>query len=284
MKFSETDLILNPDGSVFHIHLTPEMVADKIILVGDPDRVPRVSRHFSKIDVKISSREFITHTGLFEGKRITVISTGIGTDNVEIVLTELDALANIDLKKREPRKKKKSLNLVRVGTSGSLRKEIEIGSHLYSHTAIGLDELISFYSFKSSIRDHQLCSALQAHTGLGAKPYLSRCAQVLVKTMAYDMIPGNTVTCPGFYAPQGRRLRVTTRFPKLLRDLGSFEYDSYQLTNFEMETAAIYALAGLYGHHAMSLNAIIAGRAVGKFASNPQQIVDDLIIKALERI
>lgn len=284
MKFSETDLILNPDGSVFHLHLSPSMVSDKIIFVGDPDRVPKVSRYFSKIEVKVATREFVTHTGLFEGKRITVISTGIGTDNVEIVMTELDALFNIDLKKREPRKKKKSISVVRVGTSGSLRKEIEIGTHLYSETAIGLGELISFYNVKSSIRDRQLCSAVQAHTGLAVKPYLTRCSSSLIPLMAEGMVAGNTVTCPGFYAPQGRRLRVPTRYPKLIRDLSSFDYDGYQLTNFEMETAAIYALAGLYGHEAISLNAIIAGRAVGKFALNPQKIVDDLILKALERI
>lgn len=221
---------------------------------------------------------------MFEGKRITVISTGIGTDNVEIVMTELDALFNVDLKKREPRKKKKSVSIVRVGTSGSLRKEIEIGAHLYSQTAIGLDELVSFYIFKSSIRDIQLCSALQAHTGLSAKPYLARCSSKLASSISTGMTAGNTVTCPGFYAPQSRRLRVATLFPKLLRDLGSFDYDGYQLTNFEMETSAIYALAKLYGHEAISLNAIIAGRVVGKFASDPEKIVDDLILKALERI
>lgn len=284
MKFSETDLILNPDGSVFHLHLTPEMISDKIILVGDPDRVKRVSRYFEKIEIKRTHREFITHTGLFQGKRISVISTGIGTDNVEIVFSELDALFNVDLKKREARKKKKVATFVRVGTSGSLRKDIEIGTHLYSATAIGLDELISFYAFKTSIRDLQLCSALQAHTGLPARPYLARGSSKLFRQMTEGMTRGNTVTCPGFYAPQGRKLRIPTRFPKLLRDLGSFDYDGYQLTNFEMETSGLYALAELYGHSALSLNAIIAGRTEGKFASNPEKIIEALILKALERI
>jgi uridine phosphorylase len=284
MKFSATDLILNADGSVFHLHLTPDMVSDKIIMVGDPDRVKRVSRYFDKIEVKRSHREFVTHTGTFQGKRITVISTGIGTDNVEIVFSELDALFNTDLKRREVKKKKRSASFVRVGTSGSLRKEIEIGTHLYSASAIGLDELIAFYAFKSSIRDLQLCSALQAHTGLPARPYLSRGSSKLIRQMTDGMTAGNTVTCPGFYAPQGRKLRIPTRFPRLLHDLSRFDYDGYQLTNFEMETSGLYALAELYGHEALSLNAIIAGRAVGKFAAHPEKIIDALILMGLERI
>ena len=284
MKLSETDLILNPDGSVFHLHLTPSMVSEKIIFVGDPDRVPRVSRHFSKIELKIARREFISHTGIFEGKRITVISTGIGTDNVEIVFSELDALFNIDLKKRQVKKKKTSLSIVRVGTSGSLRKEIPIGTHLFSRTAIGMDEVMLFYPFKSTLREKQLCAALQAHTGLPMRPYLANGSAKLIKKMTEGMTPGHTITCPGFYAPQGRSLRIPTRYPDLLHDLGSFDYDGYQPTNFEMETSALYALADIFGHEALSLNAIIAGRAVKKFAADPDAIIDDLIIKTLERI
>lgn len=284
MKFSESDLILNPDGSVFHLHLLPEMVSENIILVGDPDRVKRVSRYFDSIEIKRANREFITHTGTFNGKRLSVISTGIGTDNVEIVLCELDALFNIDLRKRVPLKKKKKLRLVRVGTSGSLRKEISVGTLLYSKTAIGLDELISFFQIKSPIKDLQLCAAIQAHTGLPVRPYLSRGSEILIQKMTAGMIPGNTVTCPGFYAPQGRKLRVPTRYPSLLHDLGTFDYDGYQLTNFEMETSALYALSGLLGHEALSLNAIIAGRAVGKFSPSPEKVVDSLIITTLERI
>lgn len=284
-KISETDLVLNPDGSVYHLNLLPKHISDIIIAVGDPGRVYSVSQYFDEVEFEMNKREFITHVGRYKGKRITVISTGIGPDNVEIVLTELDALANIDLKTREPKSRKKKLKIIRIGTSGSLQEDIPVGSHLVSDYAVGLDNLLSFYDLPMDDVEAGLAHDIHRKTGLPFMPYVVRGSETLRDQIAgSDMIKGNTVTCPGFYAPQGRVLRLPIRFPNLLEDLNYFHKGDFWLTNFEMETSAYYAFGKLMGHEVLSANAIIANRMKTKFSKDPHKIVDNLIKKVLDRI
>jgi len=284
MKFKPSDFILNPDGSVYHLHLLPSMVSDRLIVVGDPGRVGKVSRYFSKIECKTARREFVTHTGEYNGKRITVISTGIGTDNTEIVITELDALFNIDLVRREPLRNRRSFSMIRVGTSGSLQPEVEVGSLLWSRMAIGMDNLASFYEFRTSVGDLQVCSAFQAHTGLSFRPYLTRASTKFPSSLTEGLVSGVTLTAPGFYAPQGRRVRKGTRVHGLLERFSSFRFGDIQCTNMEMETAGLYAMGRMLGHDMISLNAILAGRRQGVFASEPERIIRKLIIHTLDHI
>lgn len=285
-RLSETDLILNKDGSVYHLNLLPKHVADVVITVGDPGRVHRVSRMFDEIEFEMNKREFITHTGRFNGKRITVISTGIGTDNVEIVLTELDALVNIDLKTREPKGRKKKLKIIRIGTSGALQEDIQPGSHLISEYGIGLDNLMHFYNLKLTTFEKRIGKDIRRKTSLPFTPYVVKGSEMLLKRLSHDMIKGNTVTAPGFYAPQGRRMRIATRFPKLLEDLTYYHNKSsnFWLTNVEMETAALYALGRLFDHEIISVNVILANRIARKFLDRYEDAMDDLIRKVLERV
>lgn len=285
-KISETDLILNPDGSVYHLNLLPKHISDTIITVGDPSRVYKVSQHFDDVDFEMNKREFITHVGRYKGKKVTVISTGIGTDNVEIFLTEIDALVNIDLKTREPKSRKKKLKIVRIGTSGALQEDIPLGSHLFSNYAIGLDNLMQFYDLPMDEFETKIAADIQAKTGLPFRPYMVAGSEVLKEQIGFDMISGNTVTTPGFYAPQGRVVRAQTKLPKLLDDLNYYHNKSsdFWLTNFEMETAGYYAMARLLGHEVLSVNAIIANRIKGKFSKDPDKVIDSLIKKVLERI
>lgn len=284
-KIPETDLVLNPDGSVYHLNLLPKHISDIIITVGDPGRVYSVSQYFDEIEFEMNKREFITHVGKYKGKRITVISTGIGPDNVEIVLTELDALVNIDLKTREPKSRKKKLKIIRVGTSGSLQEDIPVGAHLVSDYAVGLDNLLSFYDLPMDDVEAGLAHDIHRKTGLPFMPYVVRGSETLRDQIAgSDMIKGNTVTCPGFYAPQGRVLRLPIRFPNLLEDLNYFHKGDFWLTNFEMETSAYYAFGKLMGHEVLSANAIIANRMKTKFSKDPYKIVDNLIKKVLDRV
>ncbi len=284
MKISETDLILNPDGSVYHLNLLPKHISDTIIMVGDPSRVYMVSQFFDEVEFEMNKREFITHVGKFNGKRITVISTGIGTDNVEIVFTELDALVNIDLKTREPKSRKKKLKIIRVGTSGSLQEDVPLGTHLVTDYAVGLDNLMNFYDLPMDDFEAGVAHDLHRKTGLPFMPYVVRGSQSLREQIGFDMMQGNTVTCPGFYAPQGRVLRLPLRFPKLLEDFNYYHKGEFWLTNFEMETSGYYAMARLLGHDALSVNAIIANRVKSKFSKNPKKIIESLIKKVLERI
>lgn len=284
-KISETDLVLTPDGSVYHLNLQPKNISDTIIMVGDPGRVHSVSKYFDEIEFEMNQREFITHVGKYKGKRITVISTGIGTDNVEIVFTELDALVNIDLKNREPKTRKKKLKIIRIGTSGALQDDIPVGAHLVSDYGVGLDNLMTFYDFPMDDFEAGVAHDIQRKTGLPFMPYVVRGSESLRDQIACDdMIKGNTVTCPGFYAPQGRVLRLPIRFPKLLEDLNYYHKGEFWLTNFEMETSAYYAFGKLMGHEVLSANAIIANRIKSKFSKDPHKIVDGLIKKVLDRI
>lgn len=285
-KISETDLILNPDGSVYHLNLLPKQISDTIIAVGDPNRVYRVSELFDDIEFEMNKREFITHVGTYKGKRITVISTGIGTDNVEIFLTELDALVNIDLKTREPKSRKKKLKIVRIGTSGALQEDIAVGSHLVTDYAIGFDNLMAFYDLKQDDFEKTISADIQKTINLPFTPYTVQGSESLRKQIGEGMIIGNTVTTPGFYAPQGREVRLEPKYPKLLDDLNYYHHkgSDFWLMNFEMETAGYYAMGRLLGHEVLSVNAIIANRMKNKFSKDPNKVVDSLIKTVLDRI
>jgi len=281
---SESDLIINKDGSVYHLNLKPENISETIITVGDPSRVFRVSQYFDSIDFEMNRREFITHKGKYKGKEVTVISTGMGTDNVEIFMNEIDALANIDFKTREVKEKKRKLNIIRIGTSGALQEDIRLGSHLASDFGIGLDTLMVFYSLRQTGFENTLSSKLKDYIDLPFKPYCVEGSQSLREKFSFDMLRGNTVTAPGFYGPQGRKLRVDLKYPHLMEDLMYFHLDDFWLTNFEMETAGYYAMGRLMGHEMLSLNAIVANRAKNKFSKDPDKVIDSLIKKVLDRI
>lgn len=282
--YSDTDLILNPDGSVYHLSLRPKDVSDKIIVVGDPGRVHRVSRYFDSVDFEMNKREFITHTGQYKGKRITVISSGMGTDNVEILMTELDALFNIDLVHREPKPRKKKLQIIRIGTSGTIRDDIKVGSHLATEYAIGLDTIIQFYAYKHTGKEKRIIKKLKEELDLHYTPYCFKGSTQLFEKFKDCTIAGNTVTCPGFYAPQGRELRIPIRYKDIIEKMQYFHEEDVWLTNLEMETAGYYAFGKLLGHEMLSLNAIMANRIKGQFAKNPNKIIDGLIKKVLDRI
>ncbi len=284
MEFPHSELILNPDGSVYHLGLRPENLSPKIITVGDPDRVGKVSKYFDSIEFECKKREFVTHTGTYKGKRLSVISTGMGTDNIEILMHELDALVNIDLEKRVRKQELTSLQIVRVGTSGSLQADIPLGSHLVSVAAIGLDTLMCFYNLKQNESEYYVSKRLQDVLGLPFHPYCVRGSNNLVEQIGFDLLKGNTVTCPGFYAPQGRKLRVPLRFPNLVEKLNQFCPFGFKLTNFEMETAGYYALGVLLGHEVLSANAIVANRITNLFDTQAETTVENLILKVLDRI
>ena len=284
-SISEADLIINPDGSIYHLNILPEDVADTIITVGDPDRVEEVTKHFDSVELKKGKREFKTQTGYLGKKRITVVSTGIGTDNIDIVLNELDALVNINFKTRIVNEKLKSLDIIRVGTSGSIREDIEVGTILASSHGLGLDTLMSYYEQDISMEDKYLLQSITQHLPkLNSQPYLTSGSENLLKKIAFDMPQGITATAPGFYAPQGRQVRAKISQPNLIDKLGSFQLKNQRITNLEMETAGIYALSNALGHQALSVNAILAQRIKLKFAKNPEKIVEDMIVKVLERI
>ena len=279
-------MILNKDGSVYHLNLLPKHISDTIIAVGDPSRVYKVSQYFDEVEFEMNKREFITHVGRYAGKKITVISTGMGTDNVEIFLTELDALVNVDLKSREPKSRKKKLKIVRIGTSGALQEDIPLGAHLVSNYAVGLDSLMQFYDLPMDPFEKKIAADIKSKCKLPLVPYVVKGSETLKQQVAFDMISGNTVTTPGFYAPQGRKIRAATQMPKLLDDLNYYHNKSseFWLTNFEMETAGYYAMGRLLGHEVLSVNAMIANRVKNKFSKDPDKVIDALIKKVLDRI
>jgi uridine phosphorylase len=283
-KISETDLILNPDGSVYHLSLLPKHISETIITVGDPSRVYTVSRFFDGIDYEMNKREFITHVGKYKGKKITVMSTGIGTDNIELFFSEVDALVNIDLKTREPRSRKKKLRIVRIGTSGAVQEDVPVGAHLATDYAIGLDNVMNFYNLPMNEFESGIAEDIRKKLDLPFAPYVVRGSPSLLEQIGFDMVTGNTVTCPGFYAPQGRKLRVPIRFPQLVDDFSSYHKGNFWLTNLEMETSGYYAMARLLGHEVLSVNAILANRIKNKFSRKPNVVLEELILKVLERI
>ncbi|MGK9116593.1 nucleoside phosphorylase [Olivibacter jilunii] len=278
MKMTDTDLILNADGSVYHLNLLPEDLADTIITVGDPDRVGQVSKYFDRIEVKKGKREFITHTGYVGQNRLSVISTGIGTDNIDIVLNELDALVNIDLRSRTVKSQLRSLNIIRIGTSGALHNDIPLDSILISTFGIGLDPLLHYYRKAEAAVELELQTAFQTHlSNQYIHPYVAACSDNLLHRLARGLSQGITLTAPGFYAPQGRVTRAEQHQTNLLNKLCSFRYKGMRIANLEMETAGIYGLAKSLGHQAISVNAILASRLEAVFSKEPQKTVEKAI-------
>jgi uridine phosphorylase len=283
---SEADLILNRDGSVYHLNLLPHHISDTILTVGDPDRVESVSKYFDRIDFKVRKREFVTHVGEYRGKKLTVISTGMGTDNVEIFFIELDALVNVDLKTRKSKSITKKLNVIRIGTSGALHSDVPLDSHVVSNYAIGLDTLMHFYPLEMDDFEKKTAADIKEKSNLAFSPYVVKGSELLRERIGFDMLSGNTLTTPGFYAPQGRMVRLPPKDPLLLQSLTNYrgKVSEFRLTNFEMETAGYYSLARMLGHEALSVNAIVANRAERQFSDNANAVIDSLIQKVLSRI
>ncbi|MEF3079188.1 nucleoside phosphorylase [Winogradskyella poriferorum] len=287
MSIKDSELILNPDGSVYHLNLKPENISDTIIFVGDQDRVEKITKHFDSIEFSTQKREFKTQTGYYKDRRITVLSTGIGPDNIDIVLNELDALVNIDLNTRKPKTQLTSLNIIRIGTSGSLQADIPVDAFVLSTHGLDINGMLHFYQI-NGISNPEIEDAFIAHTNWDknkARPIIINNSKYLEKYFESDIVfKGMTGTAGGFYGPQGRVLRLPLHDPTLNSKLDNFNYKEFRITNFEMETSVIYGLSKLLGHEALSLNAIIANRATGDFSKDPKGTVEKLIIYALERI
>ena len=282
-----SELILNPDGSVYHLSLKPENIAHDIIFVGDPDRVEKITQFFDSIEFSIQKREFKTQTGIYKGKRLTVLSTGIGPDNIDIVMNELDALVNIDLKTRQPKENLTSLNIIRIGTSGAIQADIPIDSFVLSQYGIGLDNMLRSYLVDEvthkDIEDAYITQTdWDVHKG---RPYAIACSKTLEKRIeSNEMHKGITCTIGGFYGPQGRVLRLPIQDNQLNLKMEHFQFNGNRITNLEMETTAIYGLSALLGHNALSLNAIIANRTNGTFSEDPTKAVDELITYTLNKL
>ncbi len=283
-RIAESEMILNSRGAIYHLDLLPEELATNVITVGDPDRVRQVSRHFDTVETTRQHREFVTHTGTLNGKRISVVSTGIGTDNIDIVLNELDALVNIDLESRMPKEELTTLNIIRIGTTGSLQGDVAVDELVASTHGIGIDNLLNFYRFDQTAEEKALLQNFVTYTGLNAavaQPYISAGSMNLLKHFVDGFHQGVTVTCPGFYGPQGRVLRLGLRQPELIDALTRFQFGAHRITNFEMETAGIYGLGKLLGHHCLSLSVIVANRITKTFSKDGGAAVENLIQKAL---
>lgn len=288
--FAESELIINSDGSVFHLHVKPEHLADKIILVGDPGRVALVASHFQTVECDVESREFHTITGTYNGKRIMVTSTGIGCDNIDIVMNEIDALANIDFNTREEKDKIRQLEIVRIGTCGGLQPYTPVGTFICSEKSVGFDGLLNFYAGRNAVCDLAMERALLNHLGwtgnmCAPAPYVIDADSELVERIAgKDMVRGVTIACGGFFGPQGRQLRVPLADPKQNEKIESFEYNGYRITNFEMESSALAGLARLMGHKATTCCMVIANRVAKEANTGYKNKIDDLIKVVLERI
>ena len=286
--FAPSELIINPDGSIFHLHLKPEHLADKVILVGDPGRVALVASHFENIENEVESREFHTITGIYQGKRITVQSTGIGCDNIDIVMNELDALANIDFATRTERDTHRALTLVRVGTCGGLQPNTPVGTFVASVKSIGFDGLLNFYAGRDEATDTDFEKEFKRQVewnGAIGNPYVANNDPQLVERIAgTNMVRGVTIACGGFFGPQGRRLRLPLADPELNHKIEQFEYKGLRVTNFEMESSALAGLSTLMGHHAMTCCMVIANRLAGEANAGYKNTIDGLIKTVLERI
>lgn len=281
------DLLICEDGSIYHLALQPEQLADTVIVVGDPDRVALISNHFDTVECKISNREFNTHTGVLKGKRITVLSTGIGTDNIDIVMNELDALANIDLSSRRVKPDHKILTVIRIGTSGAIQADVPVGSFALSTYGLGLDNLLHYYENGSNTLDLQMSEAFMKHTGWNenlSKPYFVKGSEELIRKFEQGTVKGITATAPGFYGPQGRILRLGLADPELNEKIRSFRYKDERIINFEMETSALYGLGSLLGHRVMTVCALIANRATDETWPDHKALIGKLIDLVLERL
>lgn len=284
-RIAESELIINSRGAVYHLDLRPEEIAGTVITVGDPDRVREVSKHFDSVEITRQHREFISHTGYVGKKRLTVLSSGIGPDNIDIVINELDALANIDFETRQIKDKLTHLNIIRIGTSGSLQADIPVDSFVTSTHGLGIDNLLNFYRHEQNDEEQQLLQSFVTHTqmhGQMSYPYISSAAASLLKHFVKDFHQGITVTCPGFYGPQGRVLRLGVRNPGLISRLTDFRYGHHRVTNFEMETSAIYGLGKLLGHNCLAINAIVANRVKQEFSKDGKAAVERLIVRFME--
>ena len=286
-RIEESELIINPDGSIYHLHITPEQLADNIIVVGDPGRVETISQYFDTVEHKVYNREFVTHTGMYKGKRLTVLATGIGTDNIDIVMNELDALVNIDLKTRQVKEIHKSLNIVRLGTSGALQEYIPVDSFVFSSYGLGLDGLLNFYKDRDSVIDKEMTDEFYKFANWDkdlTKPYIVKASESLEEKISEGMFKGITATAPGFYGPQGRVLRLELRKPDINSSLESFNHNSLSVTNFEMETSALYGLGKMLGHQTATVCAIIANRYNKTYSKDYKVTVGKLIEVLLERL
>lgn len=283
-----SELLINADGSIFHLHLKPEQIADTIVLVGDPDRVELIGKLLADIEFQVQNREFVSTTGKYNNQRITIVSTGIGTDNIDIVVNELDALANIDLNIREIKAVHRTLNFVRIGTSGGLQDYLPVNSFVISKKAIGFDGLLNFYANRDSVSDLPFEEAFRQHTGWGkqlAAPYVVDCSEILFsKIHQINTTSGVTISAPGFYGPQGRVLRLPIADPVLNEKIASFLFEGQKITNFEMECSAIYGLSKLLGHEALTICLIIANRVKKEANANYHETMETLIKFVLERI
>jgi uridine phosphorylase len=284
----DSQLVLHGDGSVYHLRLFPEQIADTVILVGDPNRVAKISALFDVIEHQVSNRELVTHTGIYKGKRITALSTGMGTDNIDIVLNELDALVNIDLKQRTIKEKHTRLKLIRLGTSGALQPDIPVGdSFLASKYALGLDGLLHFYADSVQHIHHEMTDAFVEHmkwSPLLPSPYVVGCSESLMEQLAFDYRKGITATSPGFYGPQGRVLRLPLSDEGMNKKIESFSFEGQNITNFEMESSALYGLSMLLGHDALTICLVIANRVTEKFSSDYHPFMERLIKNTLDRL
>lgn len=283
----ETELILNPNGSVYHLQLLPENISENIIIVGDQGRVETVSAFFDSIEFKVQNREFVTHTGKYNGKRITVISSGIGTDNIDILINELDAAVNIDLKTRLVKKEHTSLKIVRIGTSGALQADIPIDKFVVSTHGLGFDGLLNYYLDLPQINDNEVSEAFIKQTNWNKNlpyPYAVKGSETLINKIGFDLYKGITATAPGFYGPQGRKLRLTPWVEDFNQQLTDFKHKENRITNFEMETSALYGLGALLGHQTCTVCAIIANRVVKQYSKNYHAAVGQLIQLVLERL
>jgi uridine phosphorylase len=284
-RIAESELIINPRGAVYHLDLRPEEIAGTVVTVGDPDRVKEVSKYFDSIEFTSQHREFISHTGYVGKKRLTVLSSGIGPDNIDIVINELDALVNIDFETRQVKNQLSAINIIRLGTSGSLQADIPVDSFVASTHGLGIDNLLNFYRHEQNDEEQQLLQSFVTHTqmhGQMSYPYISSAAASLLKNFVKDFHQGITVTCPGFYGPQGRVLRLGIRNPSLINRLTDFRFGQHRITNFEMETSAIYGLGKLLGHNCLAVNAIVANRVAKQFSKDGKAAVEKLIIKFME--
>lgn len=284
-RIAESELIINPRGAVYHLDLRPEEIAGTVVTVGDPDRVREVSKHFDSVETTRQHREFISHTGYVGKKRLTVLSSGIGPDNIDIVINELDALVNIDFETRQIKNQLTPLNIIRIGTSGSLQADIPVDSFVAATHGLGVDNLLNFYRHEQNDEEQQLLQSFVTHTQLHGQmsyPYISHAAASLIKHFVKDFHQGITVTCPGFYGPQGRILRLGIRNPNLVNRLTDFRFGQYRITNFEMETSAIYGLGKLLGHNCLAINAIVANRIKQEFSKDGKAAVEKLIVRFME--